>query len=180
MDASEIVFARPKTTGVFFVGATTATMPSDASTAIGSAFTELGYVSDAGIVQTIDRSVVELKDMGGDTVKILDESHAITYKLTPLQFSTGVITEIFGSANITTDLNGDITAVNVNATPLSDRAFVFDMLLSNAKQMRIVVPVGHISAIGDFTFKAGTVLSGELTINALPDSSGNKAYYYFA
>lgn len=181
MNADEIVFARPKTTGVFFVGATTATMPANASTAIDtSAFTELGYVSDAGIVQTIDRSTTALKDMGGDTVKILDESHDVTYKLTPLQFNADILKELLGASNVT--LSGTpavLTSATVNSAPLSDRAFVFDMLLSDTTPMRIVVPCGHISATGDMTFKAGQVLNAELTIDAMPDTSGNKAYYYF-
>lgn len=180
MNADEIVFARPKTTGVFFAGATSATMPTDASTAIGSAFTEIGYVSNSGIVQTIDRSVVNLQDMGGDVVKILDESHSVQYRLTPLQFNQAVLTELFGSTNVTTDANGDVTAVAVNSTPLSDRSFIFDMLLSDQRMMRIVVPVGHLTATGDMTFRAGIVLNAEFTITAMPDSSGNKAYYYFA
>lgn len=178
MNADEIVFARPQASGVFFAADMTATVPTSA-TATLTGFTELGYVSDAGIVQTIDRSVVELKDMGGDTVKILDESHAVTYKLTPLQLNEAFFVEMLGAANVTA-AGGVVSAAVLNGAPLPNREYVFDMLLSDQRAMRIVVPCGHLTATGDMTFKAGTVTNAEFTIAALPDASGNKAYYYFA
>lgn len=178
MNADEIVFARPKVTGVFFTADSSTTPPTSASAAL-TGFTELGYVSDSGIVQTIDRSVTKLHDMGGDAVKILDESHEVSYKLTPLQMNADFLAEILGAGNVTVD-NGELDTAVINNAPLPVKPYVFDMVLSDLRLMRVVIPRGQVSATGDMTFKAGTVLNSELTIDALPDTSGNKAYYYFA
>lgn len=178
MDASNIVFARPKVTGVFFSAPLTATVPTSASSTL-TGFEDLGYVSDAGIVQTIDRATTKLFDMGGDAVLILDESHSVTYKLTPLELTPAFLQEILGSDNVTIS-SGDVTAAVLNGDPLEAREYVFDMRLSDTRLMRVVVPNGQIVSVGDMTFKKGTVLNAELEIEALPDADGNKAYYYFA
>lgn len=177
-NADEIVFARPQASGVFFSAPADTTPPTTAAAAL-TGFNNLGYVSDAGIVQTIDRTTTVLKDMGASAVKVLEASKDVHYTLTPLQLSQYFLEELLGEANVTT-ANGVVTAAVINENPLEDRVYVFDMLLSDMRKMRVVIPRGHVTASGDMTFNAGTVANAELTIEALKDSAGNKAYYYFA
>lgn len=180
MNASNIKFARPKASGVFYSAATTATAPTTASSTLGVGFTELGYVSEDGLVETIDHETTELKDMGGDVVAIWDDTHSVSYKLTPMEFTAAVLEEILGSANVTLDNDSALQSAILNSDMLPNRMFVFDMRLSDTSLMRIVVPNGKITAIGDMTYKKGQPMMREITIVALPDSSGNKAYEYFA
>ena len=174
MNASNIKFARPKVSGVFYSAAVTATAPTSASAALGDAFSDMGYVSEDGIVQSLDRSVTKLKDMGGEVVAVWDETHDLTYTLTPLEINDSVLGEIYGADNVTA------STITINADALPDRMYVFDMRLSDTSLLRVVVPHGHISNTGDITFKKGTPIDSELEITAMPDSSGNKAYYYRA
>lgn len=171
--------ARPKVSGVFFAAPAGTSAPTDASTTLAAAYLNGGYVSDAGIVQTIDRSTSVLRDMGGDGVFVLDESHEVSYKLTPLEINPVTFAQIFGEDNVTSS-GSDVTAVIINGNPLEEQVYVFDMRLTNGDLMRVVVPRGIVTGTGDMTFKKGAPITSELTIAALPDAAGNKAYYYFA
>ena len=177
-NADEIVFARPQASGVFFSAPISTTPPTTAAAAL-TGFNNLGYVSDAGIVQTIDRTNTILKDMGASNVKVLEQSKDVHYTLTPLQLSQYLLEEMLGTDNVTLD-NGVVSAAVLNENPLPDRVYVFDMLLSDMRKMRVVIPRGHVTATGDMTFNAGVVTNSELTIEALKDTAGNKAYYYYA
>ena len=177
-DSDEIVASRGRVSGVFFVAPTTATAPTSASATL-TGFDQLGFVSDAGIVQTINRETTKLIDMSGDVVKVLDNSTEVQYKLTPYQLTEGFLKLILGDDNVTVS-SGALASATINSDPLAEHIFVFDMVLTNLRLMRVVVPRGVVTATGDMTFAKSNVLNSELTIDCLPDSDGNKAYYYWA
>ena len=177
-DSSQIVTSRARVSGAFFVAPLTATAPTTASATL-TGFAQLGYVSSDGIVQSIDREVTKLADMSGDVVKVIDATRELQYRLTPYQLTADFLKLILGEENVTED-NGELVAAVINNDELEAHIYVFDMMLSNGRLMRVVVPNGNITANGDMTFAKKDVLNSELTIDALPDENGNKAYYYFA
>ncbi|MBQ6453754.1 MAG: hypothetical protein IJJ14_05310 [Coriobacteriales bacterium] len=177
-DTSQIVTSRARVSGVFFVGPTTATLPTSAS-ATFTGFDELGYVSSDGITQSIDRSSTKLVDMSGDVVKVIDGTHELQYRLKPYQLTAEFLKIILGEDNVTVT-SGELTAATINSKALEAHAYIFDMMLSNGKLLRVVVPNAQLSAQGDIVFGVPNTVSSEMTITALPDANGNKAYYYFA
>ena len=177
--SDNIQIARPKATGVFYYAAIGTSLPSDSDTALGSAFTELGYVSEDGIVESVDDTNEVLKEMGGAPVLDLKTATEITYKLTPLELTTEVMEAILGSANVTSDSDGVIASATLDGSEAPTQVYVFDMRLRLGRTMRIVIPCGHVSEVGDVTYKAGAAIAPELTISCFPDSSGNYVYKYF-
>lgn len=176
---ANIKAARPKVSGVFFAAPAGTTAPTDATTTLASAFKNGGYVSEDGIVQTIDRSTTKLRDMNGDDVFVVEDGHEVSYRLTPMEINPMTFGQIFGASNVT-DSSGEVTAVTINADPLTEQMYVFDMRLTGAEVLRVVIPRGIVTSTGDITFRKGEPIMAELTITAMPDASGNKAYYYFA
>lgn len=179
MNSDNIQVARPKATGVFRAAPAGTALPADATTALTSAFLELGFVSEDGIVESVDDTNEVLKEMGGAPVLDLKTATEVTYKLTPLETSYDVMVAILGAANVTKDADDELVSVTMDGSEAPSQVYVFDMRLRLGKVMRIVIPNGHVSEVGDVTYKAGQAMCPELTISCYPDSSGNYVYKYF-
>lgn len=179
MNSDNIQIARPKATGVFFAAPAGTALPADATTALASAFVECGYVSEDGIVESVDDTNEVLKEMGGAPVLDLKTATEITYKLTPLEVLTyNVMCLLVGAANCTKNAQDELVSVTLNGSEAPSNVIVFDMRLRGGKYMRVVIPNGHIAEVGDVTYKAGAAIAPELTIACYPDSSGNYVYKY--
>lgn len=176
--AANVAVGKPKATGGVYSGATTATLPTDASAAIHSSLSALGYVGEDGLTQTKGQDITKVHAWGGDVVKVLKTTDELTYAWPFLEMTRLVFQEVFGSDNVSwVDANGT-QKVSINSTQLDNRAFVFEML-DNDTALRIVVPNGQITTVGDVTFVDGNPISFPVTLECFPDSSGNKAYWYF-
>ena len=177
--SDNIQTARPRVTGVFFTAPAGTALPNDATTALSSAFVELGYVSEDGIAETYDKSSDILREMGGSPVAALNTANNVEYKLTMLEDSADVEELLLGSGNITTNLDGDLTAAVLNGADVPAAVFAFDMVLRSTKKFRVVLANAQVTAVGDLVYKAGGAMSREITITCFPDSAGNKVYKYW-
>ena len=68
MDALQVTAGKPKITGAVYRAPLGTTLPTTATETLNSAFKELGYVSDAGVVNSNSPSNTAIKAWGGDTV----------------------------------------------------------------------------------------------------------------
>lgn len=174
---SNVTAGKPKIGGAVSVAATTATLPTDASTALDAAFKNLGYISEDGMTQAITRDSENVKAWGGDTVMTLQTDFNETFTFNLIEaLSVDVRKAVYGDSNVTGALSTGITTT-VNSTELAEHAWVIDLVYNGALS-RIVIPNGKVSEIGDITYADGEPVGYELTITALPDSSGNCSYEY--
>ena len=67
---ANVTTGKPKVAGAVFVAPTGTTLPTDATTALGTAFKELGYVSEDGVTNNNSPESENVKAWGGDTVLI--------------------------------------------------------------------------------------------------------------
>ena len=179
MNSDNIQVARPRATGVAFVADAGTSLPSDADTALGVAFTDLGYVSEDGITETYDKSSELLKEMGGAPVLVLNTAQNVEYKFTLLEQTADGESLVLGAANVTTDSDGNLASAVINGDEVAASVFVFDMRLRGGLLFRIVIPNGAVTSVGDVVYKAGSAASREYTISCMPDSSGNRVYKYW-
>lgn len=178
MTSGNVTAAKPKVGGAIYVGATNATLPTDATTAIGSAFTELGYASEDGLTNSSSPESDSIKAWGGDTVLTLLTAREDTFGVTLIEaMDPEVLKLVYGDTNVTGTLATGIT-VNANAGDLGEHAFIIDMVLKDNAVKRIVIPIGKVTEIGEITYSDSDAVGYELTITCSADASGNTHYEY--
>lgn len=174
-NSDNIMIARPQVNGAAWVGGPSATVPTSASGAL-TGFESLGWLTEDGIVMTVNRETTDLKGFGGDTALTLQTSHDVEFKFKPMEWNEAVAKEMFGEANVTS-AGGKVV---VNGESLPARKYVFDMRGRGNELLRVVVPNCQVTSLGDLPFKHDEPMASEFTLKALPDASGNKVYIYKA
>ena len=176
--SASVFVGKPQVGGAIFSAPTGTDVPTSASATLTAAFANLGYVSEDGLVNSIETNYESITAWGGDEVlkALTSRSEAFTWSF--LQTDADVLKEVYGQSNVTVE--SDTLAVIHNAATMPKRVFVFDILLTEGKVMRHVIPSRQITEVGDVNYKDGEPISYEVTLSCFPDSAGNTAYTYVA
>lgn len=175
-DTGKVKTAIPQTAGAIWRAPIGTTLPTDASTALAAAFEDMGYVSEDGVTNSNSPDTEKIKEWGGQTVLVVVNEKSDSFKLKLLEaLNENVLETVYGAANVTVGTN--VIAVVSNAAALGEYVYVIDMKMGTALK-RIVIPNGSLSEIGDIIYRANEPVGYELTLEALPDSSGNNHYEY--
>lgn len=176
-NASYVTAGKPKIGGAVSIAPTSTTLPTDATTTLDSAFVNLGYISEDGMKQGMTRDSEAIKAWGGDTVMTSQTEFEETFTFTLIEaLSIDVRKAVYGDSNVTGALSTGITTI-VNSAELGLHAWVVDLVYNGAVS-RIVIPNGKVSEIGDTSYVDGEPVGYEITVTALPDTSGNCSYEY--
>lgn len=163
---------KPAVGGAVYRAAAGTTVPTDATTALAADFKSLGYCSEDGLVNSNSPSTTDIKAWGGDTVLTLQEEKTDTFQCTLIEaLNVEVLKAIYGSSNVTGDLATGLT-VNATADEQEEAVWAVDMVLNSDTIKRVVIPHGKISEIGDITYSDSDAIGYEITITALPDTTG--------
>lgn len=174
---ANVSVGKPKIGGAVSVGATSLTLPTDATTALASGFANLGYCSDDGMTKNITRDSEEIKSWGGDTVLMPLTDYAEEYKFKLLETQNIDVKKVlFGDSNVSGALSTGVTAIG-NSKELPAKAWVIDMT-GNGTLIRVVIPNGKVTEIGEISYVDNDAIGYEVTVKAMPDSSGNCSYEY--
>lgn len=170
---------KPKVAGAIYRAPLGTTLPTDASTALAGAFVDMGYVTEDGVVNTNSPDTEKVKAWGGQIVLIVSNEKSDSFKLTFLEsINPNVLESVYGSGNVTVDaVNGTISVLS-NANEIEEFVYVIDMILKGGALKRIVIPDGSLSDLGDVVYKDNEAVGYEVTLEALPDASGNNHYEY--
>ena len=178
-DNKNVLVGIPDVSGGLWVSdlvSDTASLPKADTELATAGFTAVGFISEDGITEANERDTDKVKAWGGDTVRILQNEHTITYSFTFLEMGNPeVLKLLFGEDNIET--SGDTTTIKKNAKVLEHKTFVIEVL-DGDKKIRLVVPDGQITETGERQFSHNAVLQVEVTIEAFSDADGNKGYEY--
>lgn len=176
-NVANVAVGKPKATGGVYAGSTSATLPGNATAALDSSLSGLGYAGEDGLVQTKSGTVTTIRAWGGDPVKVINTTDDLTYAFTLLELTQLSLSTVFGEDNVSwTDAFGG-QKVTLNGNQVDPQAFVFDMLDGDTS-IRIVVPNGQLDGQVTINFVDAQASGIPLNLIALPDSSGNKAYMY--
>lgn len=165
--------------GYAWVGPTTADLPADAKSPIGSGFESLGYISEDGLTNTTDTDSEDRKDWGGTVIKSDMTSYAESYQVSFLESRASVLKTVYGDGNVTDDGKGSIE-VKHNGNFSEERAYIFESLITPTLIKRTVIPRGSIVERDDVAENSEDLLAYTPTIKALPvDSEGNTSFVYY-
>jgi hypothetical protein len=176
-NVSNVAAGKPKIGGAIYVAPVGTALPTDASTALNNAFVGLGYVSEDGVTRTITRESENISAWGGDTVLTMQTEFTETFNFTLIEtLSVDVKKVIFGDSNVTGELTTGITTKS-NSAELEEHSYVIDMI-QNGAAVRIVIPHGKVTELGDIVYSDSEVIGYNPTITGLPDTAGNASYEY--
>jgi len=178
--ATNISTGKPNIAGAVYVGTIgTATVPTDATTALTSDYVCLGYVSEDGLENENSLDFSEIKEWGGAIVYRSLTQMTDNFKLTLLESeNVDVLKNVYGDANVT-ESSGAVT-VNVKAEDPQEKIWVFELSLRGGKKKRIVIPDGAITSRENIAYKGDEAIGYGITISAYPDASNSTHKEYIA
>lgn len=179
MDSSNVSFGKPKATGAVYVAPAGTTLPKDATTALGDAFVNMGYISEDGLVESIETDTTDVTAWGGDVVLSGQSSFAATYTVNLLETNAETMKLIYGDANVTG--TGDTFSVKLNAQTLAEHVVVFEVALTGGRIKRIVVPRAQIvDRSGEISYTDGDAIVYPAQFKAYPDTNKDYSMSYIA
>ena len=179
-NVENVSYGKPRAGGAAYSAPLTTALPVDAKTALAATYKALGYISEDGLANENSPESEAIKAWGGDTVLVsqTDKPDTFTFKLIEAT-NLEVLKEVYGTANVT----GSLTTmagikIKANSTELPEHVLVFDMILKGGLLKRVVLPVAKVTEIGEITYVDDDAIGYELTVQAMPDASGNTHYEY--
>ena len=163
LDASKV---RVGVTGALSLGGATAVAPTDAVAALGTGWTDLGYISEDGVTETRDRSSEQIRAwQNSDLLRVVVTESSMTYKCVLVETKAEVVGLYYGT---TVSADGSVV-INPGETG-GRHKFALDVIDGDAK-IRVYVPAGEITEVGDQVYANGQAIGYEVTITAYPDAS---------
>lgn len=177
-NVQNVSVGEPAVAGAIYRAPVGTTLPTDASTALGSAFKTFGYISEDGLTNSNSRDTATVKDWSGADILTLQNGKTDTFKYKMMEVkNVEVLKDVYGDDNVTGDIATGLT-IKANAKELTAHSYVIDTLLNGGYLKRIVIPNGKVTEIADLVYKKTEAMGYEVTITALPDSSENTHYEY--
>ena len=172
-NSDNVTYAKPKVTGAIFVDLTgDAVAPTDATTALATGFTALGYITDDGAVISRDSDSNDTNAWGGDLVLHTNGGKTTTIEFTMIEQSEDVARLVFDPDNVTVDsTTGNITISdkgwNDNSYP-----YVIDTILKDGRSKRHYIPKAIISGIDDETLDDSDPDGYDTTLTCMRNADG--------
>lgn len=160
---------RAAVSGAVSIGPTTAAAPTSASSAL-TGFTDLGYVSDAGVTEARSRDTNEIHAwQGGALVRTLITSGSLTFQFVMLETKLETVKLFYGVATVTsTATDGNFIVVPTSTG--GRQSFVVDVI-DGAELIRVYVPQGEVTEVGDRVYVNTDPVGYDVTLTAYPDTT---------
>ena len=179
--ATNVSTGKPKITGSVYVAPLTATVPTDATTALTSDFTCLGYVAEDGLTNSNEMDVSEIKAWGGAIVYRSLNGLDDTFSLKLLESkNVDVLKAVYGDSNVTQDDQTQAIHVEVKAEDPQEKIWVFELSLRGGVKKRIVISDGAVTSREEITYNDADAIAYGITVSAYPDGDGKTHDEYIA
>lgn len=177
-NANYVSVGKPMIGGAVFRAPLGTTLPTNATATLGSAFENMGYISEDGVTNNNARESENIKAWGGDTVLSPQTNKTDTFGMTFLEvLNATVLKAVHGDDNVDGDISSGIT-VKVNSKELEAAAWVIDMEMTQGVLKRIVIPNGKITEISEVSYKDNAAVGYKTTITAFPGTDGDSHKEY--
>lgn len=177
-NSAHVTVGKPKVGGAIFWAPLGTELPTDATTALNTAFANLGYISEDGVVNSNSPESDDIKAWGGSTVLTTQTGKTDTFQFTLIEaLSLAPLQLVYGAANVTGELSTGIT-IKANDTQQDSGCLVIDMIMRGGVLKRIVLPSAAVSEVGDISYTDSDAVGYQTTLTASPDTNGNTHYEY--
>ena len=177
-NAQNVTAGKPLINGAVFRAPLGTPLPTSATETLNPAFVNVGYISDAGVVNSNSPSSNNIKAWGGDVVLTTLEEKPDTFQFTMIEaLNVEVLKAVYGDANVSGDIATGIH-VAANSTQQPNCSWVIDQRLRDGTYKRTVLPDAGISAVGDITYADSAAVGYQTTVACLPDGNGNTHHEY--
>jgi hypothetical protein len=156
---------RVAVTGEISVAPTGTAAPTTAVSALNVAFVGLGYVSEDGVTESRERSTTDIKAwQNADTVRTVVTDANLSYTFRLIETTEAALELFYGSAAASGSL------VVTPATTGGRKSFVIDVV-DGDEALRIYIPEGEVSEVGDVVYASGEPIGYEVTVRAYPNTT---------
>ena len=167
-DATKVTAGKPMISGSVYRAPLGTTLPTSATDTLDSAFKELGYISDAGVVNSNSPSNTAMKAWGGDTVLDVRTEKPDTFKMAFIEaLNDEVLKVVYGDANVSGSLEEGLT-IKANSSEQKTQCLVIDMILKDGAAKRIVLPNCKVTAVADITYSDSAAVAYDTTLSCYP------------
>ena len=175
--AANVSTGKPRPAGAIYTAPEGTELPTNTTTALNAAFKCLGYASEDGLSNNLTRESEKIKAWGGDTVGTPQTEFEEAFEFTLIEANRKEVLEVvYGAGNVTETEN--LRTTKVNSKELENRAWVFDLVMSNGKYRRITIASAKVTEIGEITYVDNDPIAYPLTITAVPDGNGDTSNIY--
>lgn len=126
------------------------TLPTDYSTALDTAFVNLGYVTDEGATFATDADSNTFKDLNGDDIATSSGGKTRTLAVQFAEVKGETLKEVFGQNAVVVAESGDITITHDN-TDMPHRVVVLELVLRDGRKWRRVLTDAQVTEWEDLT-----------------------------
>lgn len=179
-DADNVSFGKPKATGAVYVAPAGTSLPTTAWEILDPAFEGMGYVSEDGLVNSVESDTEEINAWGGDLVLVGQTTFKEMFTVNLIETNEEALKVYYGEDNVTVEGNGSIT-VRQTSEMLPNVVVVFELVLTGGRIKRIVVPNAQMAdRSGEITYVDGEAITYPAMFVAYPDENGQTHTEYIA
>lgn len=176
-DSTMVSLGKFKVGGYAYWAPAGTALPTNASTALSSAFKLLGYLSEDGLTIKTDTGTTEVKDANGTTVMKVITSYAESYQFAMLE----VLRVEAAKLRYNTDaVTGSDKSMTIKHQMPSGEGFVlvFEIAMTGDVKDRLVIGNGTRAEFGDRQVHAGDAQVYDVTVSANNMGNGVTAIEY--
>ena len=179
MNAAQVTVGAAAATGAIFVAPKGTTLPTDATTALGSTFVLLGFTSDAGVQISEDSSTDAIHAWEGRTaVYNVRTEYTESISFTPIQCNADVAKLTWGDDMVVSGTGGALTVKHHGGT--LEPVVIAIETTPRENIVRRYVGTFQLTERGEVTLDGTQVDGRQLSFNAIADANGVTMYEYSA
>ena len=159
--AKDVDEVRVGVDGVVSIGTTAAVAPTSAVSALGTGWSDLGYVSEDGVTESTATTSEKIRAwQKAKVVRVTITEGTVSWKLVLIQTSAATVALYHGG---TVEADGSIVIDPTRARPV----LPFDIdVIDGDEIIRSYAPEAQITEVGDLVYQNGAPIGYEVTIEA--------------
>lgn len=177
-NSANVSVGKPKVGGAVYWAPAGTTLPTDASTALPSAFLNVGFVSDSGVSIGASTESNSHKAWGGTEVANDVTGYSETTAFEMLEVSANAMKLAFGPDQVTAS-GESVTAVKHSIEAfLTESVLVVETLVNSSRIRRSVVGRAKLIERGEINYNDGDLVKYPVTFANLDNGGVTSVDYY--